>query len=79
MPNSHQLINHEKLLETDYTTKTKCPSCHCTTPFFVYKNPFYENVEAVINQNIKNVLRTGRNLESIKNVFVLLTLNESIN
>ena len=39
---------------------------------FFYKNLFYKNVEAEINQNFKNVLRTFLRLSAIKNVFILL-------
>ena len=39
---------------------------------FFYKNLFYKNVEAEINQNFKNVSRTFLRLSAIKNVFILL-------
>ena len=38
--------------------------------FFVIRTFFYRNVEAEINQNFKNVLRTSLRLESIKNLFI---------
>ena len=41
-----------------------------------YKNRFYKNVQAEINQNFKNILRTYPGRDSIKNVFILLIFGE---
>ena len=39
---------------------------------FFNKNLFYKNVQAEINQHLKNILRTYPGWESIKNIFILL-------
>ena len=39
---------------------------------FFYKNLFYKNAQAEINQNFKNIVRTYPCLKSVKNVFILL-------
>ena len=40
--------------------------------FFFHKNLFYENFQAEIDQNFKNILRTYPGWESVKTVFILL-------
>lgn len=39
---------------------------------FFHKNFFYENVQAVITQNFKNILRTQPGWESVTTAFISL-------